>query len=136
MKYIRKKHLNEGADPTLGGVSYDVQGTPGYVYKIMDLNHDLEQKPNEIDDNYYIYPGCMVRGVGVNNRNLHYTGVVNRIVKNSNGEIQYLYIRCPKTNKMVTILADENLELIIHDEKEYHNDSSYQITPSYDINKL
>lgn len=136
MKYIRKKYLNEGADPTLGGVSYDVQGTPGYVYKIMDLNHDLEQKPNEIDDNYYIYPGCMVRGVGVNNRNLHYTGVVNRIVKNSNGEIQYLYIRCPKTNKMVTILADENLELIIHDEKEYHNDSSYQITPSYGINKL
>lgn len=136
MKYIHKKHLNEGADPTLGGVSYNVQGSPGYVYTIMNLNHDLEQKPNEIDDNYYIYPGCMVRGVGVNNRDLHYTGVVNRIVKNSNGEIQYLYIRCPKTNKMVTILADENLELIIHGEKEYHDESSFQITPSYNVNKL
>ena len=44
MKFLRKKHINEAADPTLGGVSYNVQGNPGYVYKIMNLTHDLEQK--------------------------------------------------------------------------------------------
>ena len=116
MKIIYK-HINEGADPTLGGVSYNVQGTPGYVYKIMNLNHDLEQKPNRESHEYYIYPGCKVRGVGVNNKDLHYTGIVNRIVKNSDGEIEYIYIRCPKTNKMVTILADDNLELILNNKE-------------------
>ena len=135
MKIIHK-HINEGADPTLGGVSYNVQGTPGYVYRILNLNHDLEQKPNKESKDYYVYPGCMVRGVGVNNRDLHYTGVVNRIVKNSDGEIQYLYIRCPKTNKMVTILADDNLELILNNKEPVPKDPGFHITPSYNVNRL
>ena len=132
MKLIRK-HINEGADPTLGGVSYNVQGTPGYVYKIMNLTHDLEQKPNQESHEYYIYPGCLVRGVGVNNPNLHFTGQVNRIVKDSNGEIKYLYIRSLKTNKMVTILADDNLELILHNNPEPQKKEPFSITPSHNI---
>ena len=135
MKIIYK-HINEGADPTLGGVSYNVQGTPGYVYKIMNLNHDLEQKPNQESHEYYIYPGCKVRGVGVNNKDLHYTGIVNRIVKNADGEIEYIYIRCPKTNKMVTILEDDNLELILNNKEPERKEPEFHITPSYNVNRL
>ena len=133
---ITYKHINEGADPTLGGVSYNVQGTPGYVYKIMNLNHDLEQKLNQESHEYYIYPGCKVRGVGVNNKDLHYTGIVNRIVKNADGEIEYIYIRCPKTNKMVTILADDNLELILNNKEPERKEPEFHITPSYNVNRL
>ena len=134
MKILRKKHINEAADPTLGGVSYNVQGNPGYVYKIMNLTHDLEQKPNQESHEYYIYPGCTVRGVGVNNKELHYTGVVNRIVKDADGAIRYLYIRCPKTNRMVTILADDNLELILHNKPaELQNKEPFTIIPSHNI---
>ena len=133
---ITYKHINEGADPTLGGVSYNVQGTPGYVYKIMNLNHDLEQKPNQESHEYYIYPGCKVRGVGVNNKDLHYTGIVNRIVKNADGEIEYIYIRCPKTNKMVTILADDKLELILNNKEPERKEPEFHITPSYNVNRL
>ena len=133
---ITYKHINEGADPTLGGVSYNVQGTPGYVYKIMNLNHDLEQKPNQESHEYYIYPGCKVRGVGVNNKDLHYTGIVNRIVKNADGEIEYIYIRCPKTNKMVTILADDNLELILNNKEPERKEPEFHITQSYNVNRL
>lgn len=115
MKYLRvvKNRLNEIADPTLGGVSYTVQKNPGYTYQILSLNHDLEQKTNKVDNKYYIHPGCRVRGVGLNNPNLHYTGRVHRIVKNGDGSIKYIYIQSEKTNKMVTILADDNLELLI-----------------------
>lgn len=116
MKYIRKKRnkaLNEIADPTLGGVSYTVQRNPGYTYQILPLTHDLEQKPNKVHNEYYIYPGCRVRGVGLKHPELHFTGKVHRIVKDENGVIRFIYIQSEKTNKMVTILADENLELLI-----------------------
>ena len=112
MKYLRKKKLNEAADPTLGGVSYTVQGMPGYRYAILPLTHDLEQHVNQEPQGYYIHPGCTVTGVGANNPDKHFTGQVLRIVKNGNGEIQYLYIKTTKTNKYVTIRADKNLRLI------------------------
>lgn len=116
MKFIRKKinRLNEIADPTLGGVSSMVQKNPGYVYKVMSLNHDLEQKVNQKKEEHYIHPGCRVRGVGFNNPKLHFTGRVQRIVKNSNGEIEYIQILVEKTSKIVKIRADENLELLIN----------------------
>ena len=136
MKRIHINHINEGADPTLGGVSYNVQGTPGYVYQILNLNHSLEQKTNNKEDFHYIYPGCKVRGVGANNKDLHYTGIVNRIVKNENGEIQYIYIRCLKNNKMVTILADDNLELLLNNKEEQLSGRGFQISPSYNVNRL
>ena len=103
-----------GADPTMG-TSYSVQGKgPGYVYSILPFNNSLQQKVNQATEEYYIYPGCLVRGVGYNNPNLHYTGVVNRIVKDSNGEVRFLYVKTLKTNRFVSVAADDNLELIVN----------------------
>ena len=102
------------ADPTMG-VSYNVQGRgPGYVYSILPFNNSLQQKTNDPGNEYYIYPGCLVRGVGYNNPKLFYTGIVNRIVKDSNGEVKFIYIKTLKTNRFVSISADDNLELIIN----------------------
>lgn len=116
MKFIRKKsnRLNEIADPTLGGISSLVQKNPGYVYKVMPLTHNLEQKTNQYTEERYIHPGCRVRGVGYNNPKLHFTGRIQRIVKNSNGEIEYILILVEKTSKIIKIRADENLELLIN----------------------
>ena len=125
MKYTKLQALNEMADPTIGGVSYTVQGTPGYVYAILPLSHNLEQSPTPQDDSYYIYPGCTVTGVGANNPDKHFTGQVMRIVKNGNGEIQYLYIKTLKTNRFVTIRADKNLKLMTY------NKSPENVPPPY-----
>ena len=102
------------ADPTMG-VSYNVQGRgPGYVYSILPFNNSLQQKTNDPGNDYYIYPGCLVRGAGYNNPKLFYTGIVNRIVKDGNGEVKFIYIKTLKTNRFVSISADDNLELIIN----------------------
>ena len=102
------------ADPTMG-VSYNVQGRgPGYVYSILPFNNSLQQKTNDPGNEYYIYPGCLVRGAGYNNPKWFYTGIVNRIVKDSNGEVKFIYIKTLKTNRFVSISADDNLELIIN----------------------
>ena len=125
MKFIRKKKLNEMADPTVGGVSYTVQGMPGYRYAILPLSHDLEQEKTPQKEEYYIHPGCTVRGVGVNNPDKHFTGQVVRIVKNGNGEIEYIYIKTIKTNKLVTIRADKDLKLIPYTKKEEQRDPPF-----------
>ena len=102
------------SDPTTG-VSYNVQGRgPGYVYSILPFNNSLQQKTNDPGNEYYIYPGCLVRGAGYNNPKLFYTGIVNRIVKDGNGEVKFIYIKTLKTNRFVSISADDNLELIIN----------------------
>jgi hypothetical protein len=102
------------ADTTFGNPSHMVQGSfPGYTYTVLGFNDSLQQKPNKLSHEYYIHPGCLVRGVGFNNPDRTYTGTVNRIVKNESGEIVCLYILTQKTSKMVTIRADENLELLI-----------------------
>lgn len=102
------------ADPTTGA-SYNVQGRgPGYVYSILPFNNSLQQKVNDPGNEYYIYPGCLVRGAGYNNPKLFYTGIVNRIVKDSNGEVKFIYIKTLKTNRFVSISADDNLELIVN----------------------
>lgn len=107
-----------GVDNTVGGASYMVQGKgPGYVYSILPFNDTLQQKTNKPCDDYYIYPGCKVRGVGVNNPDKHYTGIVNRIVKDSDGAIRFIYIKTLKTNRFVTIAADDNLELLLNTPK-------------------
>lgn len=137
---IRKK-LNEssfgafggGVDPTIGGASYNVQGKgPGYVYSILPFNNSLQQKTNVHKEEYYIYPGCMVRGVGYNNPELHYTGIVNRIVKDSSGQIRFLYIKTNKTNRFVTIRADENLELVLSspttDSSKFRSGQNFEIS--------
>lgn len=104
-----------GLDNTLSPASYNVQGSyPGYVYSILPFNDTLQQKTNKPSNEYYIHPGCTVRGVGFNNPDKTYTGIVNRIVKNEKGEVILLYIQAFKTSKFVSIRADENLELIIH----------------------
>lgn len=127
------------ADAMMGPASYTVQGrNPGYSYNILPLSTDLQQKANDPDNSYYIYPGCTVRGVGINNKNKHYTGQVYRICKNSNGEIEYIYIRTFKTNKFVTIAADNNLELITRTDTNKENDEKgkFVITPSYNVARL
>ena len=58
-----------GYDNTLSPASYNVQGKqPGYVYSILPMTDTLQQKPNKIEHEYYIHPGCTVRGVGYNNK--------------------------------------------------------------------
>lgn len=116
-----------GMDTTLGPVSYNVQGSqPGYVYRILPLTNNLQQKGTPISNEYYIYPGCKVRGKGFNNPNKHFTGIVQRIVKDSNGEIVCLYIRSLKTNKFVTITPDD-IELIIPPQPEPLGDKTNYI---------
>ena len=118
-----------GLDPTMGA-SYNVQGRgPGYVYSILPFNNSLQQKVNDSGNEYYIYPGCLVRGAGYNNPSLHYTGIVNRIVKDCNGEVKFIYIKTLKTNRFVSISADDNLELIInipHDDNSKMNSKSFE----------
>ena len=133
MKYTKLQSLNEGADPTIGGVSYTVQGMPGYVYAILPLSHNLEQKPTPQDDSYYIYPGCTVTGVGANNPDKHFTGQVVRIVKNGDGQIQYLYIKTKKTNKMVTIRADKNLKLMTYNKSPENLPAPYTMNISHNM---
>ena len=93
----------------------------GYMY--------LLQKKNQPPHEYYIHPGCLVRGVGFNNPDKKYTGRVNRIVKNENGEIICLYILTEKNSTMVTIKADDNLELLI--KKSDEQKGIHTIAPSY-----
>ena len=101
-------------DFTMGPATYTVQGSAtGYVYSMKSFDDVLQQKPNRPSDEYYIYPGCRVRGVGYNNPKLHYTGKVYRILKNANGEVIGLYILCEKTSKIVSIKADDNLTLLL-----------------------
>lgn len=136
MKFIRKKKLNEMADPTVGGVSYTVQGMPGYTYAILPLTHNLEQDMTPQKEEYYIHPGCTVTGVGANNPEKHFTGQVVRIVKNSNGEIQYIYIKTQKTNRLVTILADEHLKLIPFNKPTEQRTPPTVFTPSNMVGRL
>lgn len=128
-KHITDESLNEevfgsgilgvGYDNTMSAASYTVQGkNPGYTYQILPMDTTLQQKANEVDDRAYIHPGSWVVGVGANNPKKHFSGVVSRIVKNPDGSIAFLYIKTFKTNKFVTILADENLKLIINHEEE------------------
>ena len=119
--YRTRNVITEGLDPTLGAASYNVQGKgPGYVYRVLPLTRDLEQKANKVDDRYYIYPGCMVTGTGYNNPSKHYTGMVTRIVKNSDGEVEFIYIKTVKNNKFVTINVDDELTLILNSEPDYN----------------
>jgi len=131
IRYRFNKSINEGLDPTLGAASYNVQGTgPGYVYNILPLYHGLEQKANPIKDERYIHVGCKVRGTGHNNPSKHYTGIVTRIVKNSKGEIEFLYIKTIKNNKFVTIDVNNELELIIHKQSKQQITSPNVMNPS------
>lgn len=140
MKKIAKPNkLNEmqfgvaggAGDPTLAGTQYNVQGSyPGYVYSVLGFNDALQQKPNNPSNEYYIHPGSRVRGAGFNNPDKRYTGIVNRIVKNENGEIICLYIIAEKTSKMVTIRADENLELLINKDNDQRG-GIHTISPTH-----
>jgi hypothetical protein len=125
VKFIKSEALNENAlygamgggfDSTLFPTSYGVQGQngPGYVYRVLTPDDSLQQKPNKVDDRFYIHSGSKVRGVGVNNPDLYYTGMVYRIVKNSDGTVSHLIIKTDRTNKFVTVRADDNLELIVN----------------------
>lgn len=126
-----------GLDNTASAATYTVQGrNPGYTYSILPFNNSLQQKVNKLTNDYYIYPGCMVRGVGVNNPDKHYTGIVNRIVKDSNGEIRFIYIKTVKTNRFVTILANDELELILHQstqDNSKYNKYSTNFTPQHNM---
>lgn len=103
-----------GADYSMSPASFMVQGsTTGYSYAIRGFDRSLEQKPNQPSDEYYIHPGCAVKGVGFNNPNKEYSGKVYRILKTGSGEIYALYILTFKDSKFVSIRADENLELLL-----------------------
>ena len=125
-----------GYDNTLSPASYNVQGRQsGYVYSVLPMTDVLQQKPNEMEHEYYIHPGCTVRGVGYNNKDKHYTGIVNRIVKDENGEIVCLYIQSFKTAKLVAIRADDNLELILPQELEQYGGHNLAASNNLDIQR-
>ena len=121
-----------GADFTLSPASFNVQGSStGYYYAIRHFDDTLQQKQDYNPQEYYVYTGCMVRGVGYNNPDKHYTGKVYRIVKDIKGEIIALYILSSKTSKFVTIRADDNLELLLP--KEPDTVQPYLMTTSNDM---
>jgi hypothetical protein len=121
-----------GMDNTLSPASYNVQGKqPGYIYSILPMTDTLQQKPNKIEHEYYIHPGCTVRGVGFNNKDKHYTGIVNRIVKNEKGEVVCLYVQSFKTAKLVAVRVDDNLELILP--KDVDQYGGYRLSASNNI---
>lgn len=125
-----------GYDNTLSPASYNVQGkNPGYTYSVLNVTDELQQPSNDNSHEYYIHPGCTVRGVGYNNENKHYTGVVNRIVKNEKGEVVCLYIQSFKTAKIVAIRADDNLELIIPSEQDQCGGFHLTASNNIDITK-
>ena len=114
MMFFNGGYAGPGMDYTLSPASYTVQGTnTGYVYSLRGFDDSLQQKPNKPSNEYYIYPGCMVRGAGYNNPDKTYTGRVYRIYRNGKGEIIAIYILSTKTGKYVTIRVDDNLELLI-----------------------
>ena len=108
-----------GMDWTLSPASYTVHGSgTGYLYSFTPFDDTLQQKPNKVTNYYYIYPIYMVRGVGFNNPDKHYTGKVYRILKNGKGEVIGLYILCTKNSRFVSIQADDNLELLLPKEQQ------------------
>lgn len=124
--------LPGGYDNTMSPASYMVQGPfPGYTYNMLAFNDTLQQKKNKPSNEYYIHPGCTVRGVGFNNPNKTYTGVVNRIVKNGKSEVICLYIQTFKNAKIVAIRPDDNLELLIP--KGVAQYGGYRLSPSSNL---
>lgn len=124
--------LPGGYDNTMSPASYMVQGPhPGYTYNMLAFNDTLQQPKNKPSNEYYIHPGCSVRGVGFNNPDKKYTGVVNRIVKNGKSEVVCLYIQTFKTAKIVAIRADDNLELLLP--KNVAQYGGYKLSPSNDL---
>lgn len=144
MEKKERRHINEaivagamfglpgGYDNTMSPASYMVQGpTPGYTYNMLAFNDTLQQPKNKLSGEYYIHPGCTVRGAGYNNPDKTYTGVVNRIVKNGKGEVVCLYIQAFKTAKLVAIRADDNLELLIP--KSVNQYGGHKLSPSTNL---
>ena len=124
--------LPGGYDNTMSPASYMVQGPfPGYTYNMLAFNDTLQQKTNKLKDEYYIHPGCKVRGVGFNNPDRTYTGTVQRIVKNGKSEVICLYIMTVKNARIVAIRADDNLELLLP--KESGQYGGYKLTPSTNL---
>lgn len=137
---------NGAGDPTLTGTQHNVQGSfPGYVYSVLGFNDTLQQKKNKPSTEYYIHPGCTVSGVGFNNPNKRYTGLVNRIFKDESGNIICLYVQAfsvedlrkpnkePKsTSEIVTVRVDDNLELKISKSEEQKG--LHTTAPSYTTN--
>lgn len=141
MRKIKKRNINEhtfamaggAGDPTLASSSYMVQGTfPGYTYQVLGFNDHLQQKPNKPSNEYYIHPGCRVSGVGVNNPDKTYTGIIKKIIKNEKGEVVCIEIQNEKTATSVTIQADNNLKLLIPNEKDQKG--VHVSAPSYNMN--
>ena len=124
-----------GFDNTMSPASYNVQGSfPGYVYQILPLNNDLQQKVEHKPEEYYIHPGCLVRGKGFNNPDNTYTGYVNRIVKDSQGAVVCLYIKTVKNNRMVSVRADDDLILLIQKKEENQTPPEMKLDLSYNMN--
>ena len=153
-KIAKSKNINEAhyamaggaGDPTLAGAQYNVQGSfPGYVYSVLGFTDALQQKATKQTAEYYIHPGCIVSGVGYNNPNKRYTGLLNRIFKDESGNIVCLYVQAfeiedltkpnekPKsTSQIVTVRVDDKLELKIPKSEEQKG--LHVTTPTYTTN--
>lgn len=139
---MKVEMLNENASlPTMGlgigGVNNSV-----YTYKMYTAPEtNLSQKPNDVDDRYYIHPGTKVRGRLYNNPDdiNTYTGVVLRILKNAMAEIIGLWCMLDgtgngnKCGKILT-LSPDNIERIIA--KEYNAPQQFSISPDYMVSTL
>ena len=129
--------LPGGYDNTMSPASYMVQGpTPGYTYNMLAFNDTLQQPKNKVENKQTIHPGRMVRGVGYNNPDKKYTGIVHRILKSGDGKKAIgLYIQTLKNAKMVTIRADKNLELLVPENVPQYGGHRLSPSTNLDIGK-
>lgn len=117
MKKEDNNILNEGGMFGTGGAIATMGAiNPGYSYSIKGFSHSLEQKIKPQPEEYYVYPGCKVRGYAINDIDTEnrktYTGTVIRLVKDFEGAIRAIWIRTDKTAKMLALTPDD-LELLI-----------------------
>lgn len=137
MKITLLNALNEsgmlGSGSMLTGIGVGMPNNPGYIYSIRgDIpKHDMEQKPNKHKEEYYVHVGSRVQGKGFNNPKKKYTGRIVRIIKDSNGVIQGLYLRTDKTARHITIRPDGLKYLKVKDDPPKPR---FQISPQYNMN--
>jgi hypothetical protein len=130
LKYL--EHINESevfSGGAFTGIGVGGPSTNGFAYSIyMEPRNDSGFKPNELCTDYYIQIGSKVRGKAYNDNNdSTYTGIVRRIIKNSDGSIEALMIQSKK-NRFIYISPDDLILLIPKTEEPK---PKYTIAPNY-----
>lgn len=122
--------LNESE--TLPTIGVGAINNTGYSYKIYtEPARDLEQKPNELSNDYYVQVGSRVRGKAYNDTGKTYTGRVLQFIRNADGSIEGIDILTDKMKRRITLAVDGLTLLIV---KPTESKPAYVITPDYTVN--